>query len=172
MQIRLLVHWRGSDIHKRLLARKTDIVGIFNKTQHTLDSAMVDIFNICGGDMKHINIYQKHRRSGYIKQRNIYLKQVPWQTYTTKKHPLETQAWQVYKTKEHLLGTRCRWKIITWDLQVNTSAVSVKLIWIKAEKPRAKIREVTSQTPKKKYLSLSSRKKKRSTHQPVEGEKE
>ena len=35
-------------------------------------------------------------------------------------------------------------KKLTWDLQVNASAVSVKLIWIKAEKPIATIGEVTS----------------------------
>ena len=29
-------------------------------------------------------------------------------------------------------------KILTWDLQVNASAVSVKLIWIKADKPVAR----------------------------------
>jgi hypothetical protein len=45
------------------------------------------------------------------------------------------------------------------DLQVNASAVSVKLIWIKAEKHIAKIGEVTSQAPKKKYLSPSTRKR-------------
>ena len=50
-------------------------------------------------------------------------------------------------------------KTLTWDLQVNASAVSVKLIWIKAEKPVAKIGEVTSQAPKKKYPSLFSRKR-------------
>ena len=48
---------------------------------------------------------------------------------------------------------------LTWDLQVNASAVSVKLIWTKAEKPIAKIGEVTSQAPKKKYLSPSTRKR-------------
>jgi hypothetical protein len=45
------------------------------------------------------------------------------------------------------------------DLQVNASAVSVKLIWIKAEKHIAKIGEVTSQAPKKKCLSPSTRKR-------------
>jgi hypothetical protein len=48
---------------------------------------------------------------------------------------------------------------LTWDLQVNVSTVSVKLIWIKAEKPNATIGEVTSQAPKKKYLSPSNRKR-------------
>ena len=50
-------------------------------------------------------------------------------------------------------------KKLTWDLQVNASAVSVKLIWIKAEKPIATIGEVTSQAPKKKYPSPSTRKR-------------
>ena len=50
-------------------------------------------------------------------------------------------------------------KKLTWDLQVNASAVSVKLIWIKAEKSVAKIGEVTSQTLKKKNLSPSTRKR-------------
>jgi hypothetical protein len=48
---------------------------------------------------------------------------------------------------------------LTWDLQVNASAESVKLIWNKAEKPVAKIGEVTSQAPKKRYLSPSIRKR-------------
>ena len=50
-------------------------------------------------------------------------------------------------------------KKLTWDLQVNATAVSVKLIWIKAEKPIATIGEVTSKAPKKKYLSPSTRKR-------------
>ena len=50
-------------------------------------------------------------------------------------------------------------KKFTWDLQTNASAVSVKLIWIKAEKHIAKIGEVTSQALKKKYLSPSTRKR-------------
>ena len=50
-------------------------------------------------------------------------------------------------------------KKLTWDLQVNASAISVKLIWIKAEKPIAKMGEVTSQAPKQKYLSTSTRKR-------------
>jgi len=50
-------------------------------------------------------------------------------------------------------------KKLTWDLQVNASAISVKLIWIKAEKPITTIGEVTSQVPKKKYLSPSTRKR-------------
>ena len=60
-------------------------------------------------------------------------------------------------------------KKLTWDLQVNASTVSVKLIWIKAEKPVAKTGEVVSQAPKKKYHSPSTRKR---NAQPVEGEKE
>jgi hypothetical protein len=50
-------------------------------------------------------------------------------------------------------------KKFTWDLQTNASAVSVKLIWIKAEKPVAKTGEVASQAQKKKYLSPSTRKR-------------
>jgi hypothetical protein len=34
--------------------------------------------------------------------------------------------------------------ILTWDLQVNSSAISVKLMWIKAEKPVEKTGQVTS----------------------------
>jgi predicted cobalt transporter CbtA len=41
-------------------------------------------------------------------------------------------------------------KKLTWNLQVNASAVTVKLIWIKAEKPIATIAEVAIQAPKKK----------------------
>ena len=50
-------------------------------------------------------------------------------------------------------------KQFTWDLQANASAVSVKLIWIKTEKPVAKTGEVASQAQKKKYLSPSIRKR-------------
>ena len=50
-------------------------------------------------------------------------------------------------------------KKLTWDLQVNACAVSVKLLWIKAEKPIATIGEVTRQATKKKYLSPSTRKR-------------
>ena len=42
-------------------------------------------------------------------------------------------------------------KKLTWDL--HASAVSVKLIWIKAEISIAKTGEVASQAQKKKYLS-------------------
>ena len=45
---------------------------------------------------------------------------------------------------------------LIWDLQVNASAVSVQLIWIKGGELIAKIGEVT---PKKKYLSPSTRKR-------------
>jgi len=48
---------------------------------------------------------------------------------------------------------------LTWNLHVNASAVTVKLIWIKAEKPIATIGEVASQAPKKKYLFPSTRKR-------------
>ena len=47
----------------------------------------------------------------------------------------------------------------TWDLQVNSSAISVKLMWIKAEKPVEKTGQVTSQANKKKHLSPSTRKR-------------
>jgi hypothetical protein len=50
-------------------------------------------------------------------------------------------------------------KQLTWNLQVKASAVSVKLIWIKAEKPVAKTGEVVSQTQKKKYISPTTRKR-------------
>jgi hypothetical protein len=40
-------------------------------------------------------------------------------------------------------------KKLTWDLQVNSSAISVKLVWIKAEKPVQKTGKVTSQAQKK-----------------------
>jgi len=48
---------------------------------------------------------------------------------------------------------------LTWNLKVNASAVTVKLIWIKAEKPIATIAEVASQAPKKKHMSPSTRKR-------------
>jgi hypothetical protein len=48
---------------------------------------------------------------------------------------------------------------LTWDLQVNSSAISVKLMWIKAEKPVEKTGQVTSQAQKKKHLSPSIRKR-------------
>jgi hypothetical protein len=66
-------------------------------------------------------------------------------------------------------------KKLTWNLQVNASAVTVKMIWIKAEKPVATIGEVTSQAPKKKHLFHSRRKRNvqlRLNSKPVEGEKE
>ena len=50
-------------------------------------------------------------------------------------------------------------KKLTWNLRVNASTISVKLIWIKAEKPIATIGDVTSQVPKMKYLSPSTRKR-------------
>jgi hypothetical protein len=50
-------------------------------------------------------------------------------------------------------------KKLTWDLQINSRAISVKLIWIKAEKPVVKTGEVASQDQKKKYLSPSTRKR-------------
>ena len=50
-------------------------------------------------------------------------------------------------------------KKLTWNLQVNASAVTVKLIWIKIENPIATIGEVTSQVPKKKHMYPSTRKR-------------
>jgi hypothetical protein len=50
-------------------------------------------------------------------------------------------------------------KKLTWNLQVNVIAVTVNLIWIKAENPIATNGEVTSQTPKKKHPSASTRKR-------------
>jgi hypothetical protein len=46
-------------------------------------------------------------------------------------------------------------KILTWNLQRSNSQAD----WIKAEKPLATIVEVTSQAPKKKHLSPSTRKR-------------
>ena len=43
---------------------------------------------------------------------------------------------------------------LTWDLQVNSNAVSVKLEWIKAGKPVEKIGDTTSQAYKKKHLHV------------------
>ena len=48
---------------------------------------------------------------------------------------------------------------LTWDLQVNSTAVSVKLVWIKAGKPVEKPGETTRQAPKKKHLSPSTRRR-------------
>jgi hypothetical protein len=48
---------------------------------------------------------------------------------------------------------------LTWDLQVNSNAASVKLMWIKAGKPVEKTGETTSQAPKKKHLSPSTRRR-------------
>jgi hypothetical protein len=41
-------------------------------------------------------------------------------------------------------------KKLTWDIQVNSSAISVKLMWIKVEKPVEKTGQVTSQAQKNK----------------------
>ena len=48
---------------------------------------------------------------------------------------------------------------LTWDLQVNSTAVSVNLVWIKVGKPVEKTGETTSQAPKKKHLSPSTRRR-------------
>jgi hypothetical protein len=45
---------------------------------------------------------------------------------------------------------------LTWDLQVNSNAVSVKLVWIKAGKPVDKTGETTSLAQKKRHLSPST----------------
>ena len=50
-------------------------------------------------------------------------------------------------------------KILTWDLQVNFSAASVKLVWIKAAKPVEKTGEITSRAQNKKHLSPSTRRR-------------
>jgi hypothetical protein len=50
-------------------------------------------------------------------------------------------------------------KKLTWDLQVNSNAVSVKLMWIKAAKPVEKTGEITSRAQKKKHLSPSTRRR-------------
>ena len=50
-------------------------------------------------------------------------------------------------------------KKLTWDLQVNSSAVSIKLMWIKAAKPVEKTGEITSRAQKKKHLSPSTRRR-------------
>jgi hypothetical protein len=50
-------------------------------------------------------------------------------------------------------------KILTWHLQVNSSAIPVKLMWIKADKPVEKTGQATSQAEKKKHLSPSTRKR-------------
>jgi hypothetical protein len=62
-------------------------------------------------------------------------------------------------------------KILTWDLQVNSNAVSVKLVWIKAGKPVEKTGETTRQAPKKEALLTFHQEKKHPTYGPVEGEK-
>ena len=45
---------------------------------------------------------------------------------------------------------------LTWDLQVNSNAVSVNLVWIKAGKPVDKTGETTSLVQEKKHLSPST----------------
>jgi hypothetical protein len=50
-------------------------------------------------------------------------------------------------------------KKLTWDLQVNSNAVSVKLVWIKAGKPLKKTGETTSRVQKKNHLSPSTRRR-------------
>jgi hypothetical protein len=43
---------------------------------------------------------------------------------------------------------------LTWDLQVNSSAISVKLMWIKAEKPVEKKQDKLPARPRKRNTSL------------------
>ena len=43
---------------------------------------------------------------------------------------------------------------ITWDLQVNSNAISVKLVWIKAGKHVDKTGQTTSLAPKKSTFHL------------------
>ena len=50
-------------------------------------------------------------------------------------------------------------KKLTWDIHVNSSAISVKLMWINVEKPVEKTGQVTSQAQKKKHISPSTRKR-------------
>jgi hypothetical protein len=50
-------------------------------------------------------------------------------------------------------------KKLTCDLQVNSNAVSVKLMWIKAAKPVEKTGEITNRVQKKKQLSPSTRRR-------------
>jgi hypothetical protein len=63
-------------------------------------------------------------------------------------------------------------KKLTWDLQVNSSAISVKLIWIKAEKTCCKNWRSCQSGPEKEIPLSFHQETKCSTHQPVEGEKE
>jgi hypothetical protein len=50
-------------------------------------------------------------------------------------------------------------KKLTWDLQVNSNAVSVKLVWIKAGNPLKKTGDTTSRVQKKNHLSPSTRRR-------------
>jgi hypothetical protein len=63
-------------------------------------------------------------------------------------------------------------KKLTWDLQVNSSAISVKLMWINVKKPVEKNRPSYQPGPEKETPLSFHQEKKCSTHQPVEGEKE
>jgi hypothetical protein len=62
-------------------------------------------------------------------------------------------------------------KKLTWDLQVNSSALSVKLMWIKAAKPVEKNSRNYQPGPEKEAPLTFHQEKKRPTHGPVEGEK-
>jgi len=62
-------------------------------------------------------------------------------------------------------------KKLTWDLQVNSNAVSVKLVWIKARKPVEKNRRNYQPAPEKEAPLTFHQEKKRPTYRPMEGEK-
>ena len=63
------------------------------------------------------------------------------------------------KLVELLKHTDAEGKQLVWNVQVNASAVTVKLIWIKAAKPIATSGEIIIQAPKVKHRSLSTRKR-------------
>ena len=50
-------------------------------------------------------------------------------------------------------------KKLTWNLQVNSDAISVKLVWIKARKPVEETGETTSRPQKSKHLSPSTKRR-------------
>jgi hypothetical protein len=56
-----------------------------------------------------------------------------------------------------LKHTDAEGKQLVWNVQVNASAVTVKLIWIKAAKHIATSGEIIIQAPKVKHRSLSTR---------------
>ena len=69
---------------------------------------------------------------------------------------LITQQWTYMLNWLDLWNTQVQMgKELTWDLQVNASAVSVKMIWIKAEKPVAKTGDVARQPGPENEIPLS-----------------